>query len=170
MSKITDFGKKLSKLEGRMNSRKAIPQTIADEFADELRSNLPVMGSDYAAGEGNDTGYVSSKAKRGTASISWTGRQIWYIEFGTGSPAVGKYPDQAQMTDASAYAPRATGHSLGAYWTLPMDEFTDANGNPIVTKGWEPYAPFYKTQMAFRSGKFDQAVSKTLRDLIKETL
>lgn len=170
MSELTAFTAKLSKLESKMNRRTAIPQTIASEFADELRSNLPVMGNDYAKGEGNDTGYVSSKAAQGKATISWTGQQIWYIEFGTGSPAVGKYPDQAQMTDAGTYAPRATGHSLGAYWTLPMEEFSDADGKPIVTKGWAPYAPFYKTQMAFKSGKFDSAVEKTVHDLVKEFL
>ena len=153
MSDLGNFAKKLRRLETNMNRRNGIAKSLADDFADKLRDNLPQLGDNYAKGAGNDLGYVSSTAAKQTATITWTGNQIFYIEFGTGSPAVGRYQNTPQMMDAG-YAPRATGHSLGVYWTLPMDEFSTSDGKPIVTKGWEPYAPFLTTQLAYHGGQF----------------
>lgn len=169
MSDFGNFANKLRNLEKNMNRRNAVAQVIADDFADTLRSNLPELGDNYAKGAGNDLGYVSSRAANQTATITWTGSQIWYIEFGTGSPAVGKYPDGAQMSDVG-YGPRATGHALEMYWTLPMDQFSTADGKPVVTKGWSPYAPFYKAQLAYRSGDFDEDIASAARKLIDNLL
>lgn len=170
MGAIGNYANKLANLEKNLNRRNDIARTIADEFSDELRKNLPALGDDYAHGAGNEVGYVSSSVSKQTATITWYGKQVWYLEFGTGSPAVGRYPDGEQMATAGGYSPRPNGHSLGVYWTLPMDEFSTSDGKPIVTKGWAPYAPFYSTQVAFRSGKFNMEIGATVRKLTDSLL
>lgn len=169
MSDLSNFASKLRNLESRMNRSNDVAWELASELQRDLQSNLPQLGDMYDKGAGNETGYVSAKAAKQTAILTWTGKQIWYIEFGTGTLAVGRYGDSAQMAEAG-YAPRASGHSLGVYWTLPMDEYSTSDGKPVVTKGWSPYAPFYTTQLHYRSGKFDPVIKKAVKKKLESLL
>jgi len=163
------YANKLRNLETRLNRSNATAQVVGEEFAQGVRDHLPVI-QDYRKGSGNELGRVSSRVARQTATITWSGAGIWYIEFGTGSPAVGKYPDSAQMGEANGYEPRPNGHTLGQYWVLPMDEYSLSDGRPVITKGWAPYAPFYTTQMEYQMGKYKEPIANAAREQVENAL
>jgi len=166
---IKQLIKTISNAERRLNSTNAVPSVIASELKQEMLSNLPEI-TDLTKGGGNDTGYVSTKVGKQTATLRWTGTGIWYIEFGTGIVGDGKYGDPERMNDANGYAPRPYDHALGQYWTLPMEEYSTADGKPVMTKGWVPYAPFYTTVLMFQQGKFSQQIARAVREQVDKIL
>lgn len=166
---IKQLVKHIASAEKRLNSSNAVANVVASELKDELLSNLPVI-TDLTKGGGNDTGYVSTRVGKQTATLRWTGKGIWYLEFGTGIVGDGMYDDPERMSDANGYAPRPYDHALGQYWTLPMEEFSTADGKPVMTKGWAPYAPFYTTVLMFQSGKFSDKISSAVREQVEKIL
>lgn len=171
-NELKAYANKLKKLEGKLKRSNDVPKVLASELENALVRNLPQFSGadDYAIGGANSTGVVRSAAVNQTASLIWSGDQIWYLEFGTGSPAVGKYPDPQTMAEAGGYYPRPDGHVFGSKWVLPMDEYRYSTGAPIVSRGWQPYAPFYFTVLLYKSGKFNQPMEDALRKQLENLL
>lgn len=171
-NELKAYANKLKKLEGKLKRSNDVPKVLASELENALVRNLPQFSDawDYKIGGANGTGVVRSSAANQTASLTWSGDQIWYLEFGTGAPAVGKYPDPQTMAEAGGYAPRPSGHLFGSKWALPKDEYQTEDGKWVVSGGWQPYAPFYFTVLLYKSGKFNQPMEDALRKQLENLL
>lgn len=107
------------------------------------------LGSDGGKGQ-----VIATLTQRGFR-IDWVGRQIEYIEYGAGAPAV-EHPYQGHMP--SWYSPQAEGHAGGRYWF-----FRDQ-----MIEGWRPYAPYYKTYLQWKSGKYNDIIKELFNAHVKE--
>lgn len=182
-SEIKQFATRLKKLPRELTRDGTIAETIGDEFCKELAKRIP-SGLDITKGGGNDEpSRVDFRKTQRSVTPFWTGNQVYYLEYGTGSPAVGKYPDSERMlesnTEYGPYAPRPLGHNLGAYWRLPdlywkqPDTLQNGNSSVVdyyVTKGWEPYAPFYLTVQQFKMGAFNKPIEQRVHEIAESKL
>lgn len=163
---------KLNSLEGKIKRSNDMAKAAGEAFADKLTDNVNAAAvvSDPAKGGANSTGSVlRPTVKGGVATVRWSGNQIHYLEFGTGIVGLGKYPDGAQMAEYN-YQPQPYGHRLTTWWILPS-EHTTAEGRPVWTEGWVPYAPFYTTQLEARMGTLlSEPVRIALANLIERNL
>lgn len=147
-------------------------QDLLSELDAQL-STLPDTGN-MEMGGANDRGVASSVSTNKTVNLRWVGEAVYYLEFGTGAPAVGAYPDASRMAEAvteyGPYAPRPDNHwngwRRGAEWKLP-EEYGHADGSPVYSSGWVPYAPFYKTIHAYESGKFKDNLEREVQTRTK---
>lgn len=165
---ITRLNSLDSKLKRSNDMAKAAGEAFADKLADNVNNAASV--SDPSQGGANGIGRVSRPAvKGGMATVRWSGNQIHYLEFGTGIEGDGKYPDGAQMAEYG-YQPQPYGHHAGQWWILPS-KYTTAEGKPVFSKGWQPYAPFYSTQLEARNGTLlSEPVRIALNNLIERNL
>ena len=128
-------------------------QALGRRYAATLNENITkahyAADVSYATGKqlGSDAGWgkVETKLTPKGVTVNWVGRQIEYLEYGAGAPAVER-PYQGSMP--SWYKPQAEGHAGGRYWFF--------RGEKI--EGWRPYAPFYKTYLQWKNGKFNKEV------------
>lgn len=170
---ISQLVSRLNSLDGKLRRSNDMAKAAGEAFYTELQNNINSSVAtidDFSKGAANNSGRVTQPTvKGGVATVKWSGNQIHYLEFGTGLVGSGKYPDQAQMAEYG-YEPRPTGHHAGTWWILPS-QYTTAEGKPVFTQGWEPYAPFYKTQLLARNGDIlTTPVTKAVADLIERNL
>lgn len=140
---------------------KEFQEFLAEEYANELRYNieraLDVAGQSYALGRqvGSDAGHgkIRKRIYPDRVQITWVGRQIEYIEYGAGAPAV-EHPYQGKMP--SWYSPQAEGHAGGRYWFFRNTKI----------EGWKPYAPFYKTYLKWTNGLYNKKLKKKFQELM----
>lgn len=164
---------KLNTLEGKLKRSNDMAKAAGEAFSDKLAENVNATAasvSDPSQGGANDTGRVLRPTVRGgMATVRWSGNQIHYLEFGAGIEGDGKYPDGAQMAEYG-YQPQPYGHHAGQWWILPS-QYTTAEGKPVFSKGWAPYAPFYTTQLEARMGTLlSEPVRIALANLIERNL
>lgn len=174
-SEIAKFASKLKRLERTMNRRNAISEVIADNLLHELNTNLsriPQGVDQFEIGGANDVGHASASGAHQTATLRWSGNQIWYLEFGTGAVGLGQYQDPIRMAEANGYTPRPwhwDGSGVSSYWRSPP-EYADATGRRFLTNGWAPYAPFFNTMLVYQNGQFNSAIEKAVNELTESLL
>lgn len=166
--------KALKQLERQLNAlakdlpvdiKTHVEDTAAEEVAAIVRQNI----STIANPDGNYEGYDAPEASvtvglgfEGAASaVIWRGRQIAYLEFGTGATGAAT-PYQGSAMGATGYSPDPT----KSVWV-----YKDAkSGEPEVSVGIPPYAPMYNAAVQMRIvGKYQNA-RKTWKRAVKDAL
>lgn len=143
------------------------------QVAKRLRKtiNRQMSGRDWGQGKQNSTGIVRPTSTKNRASVSWTGRYIKFIEFGTGVMGVeNPYPldlTGATMSPMRGYKPQAFTHpnnyrgedkremqrQIRSIIRQTVDEDAKLGeywlfrkqGTLYFSHGWEPLMPFYLT-------------------------
>lgn len=122
-----------------------IEMEVGALIADDVRANIagiPDVDGNYM-GTDNPNASVLLQRAPGYHTVAWTGKQIAYVEFGTGATgAAGSYPGPAM--GLAGYHPDPTKDS---WW------YKDAKIGPWVSLGLAPQAPMYNAAMLARTGR-----------------
>lgn len=163
-----------------INRYKALPNRVsksndpAKALAQAMRNDLDLQivelpALDFAEGGANDSGYSKTKVGRQTATLSWVGDGVEYLEFGTGIEGVNMpYPNPSLMRE-HVYEPQAHGHIHDMYWILPMD-YVGRDGEPVETCGWKPYKPMYNIRKNVLLGVYNPVIEHSVHDLVERWL
>ena len=127
---------KQMKPKGQDSIPAEITEKVALDTAEKVRSNIGSI-SDL---DGNILGANGAAVKvifmdSTDLRVTWVGKQIAFLEFGTGAAGSGKYPNQASMHKFN-YSPDPT-KQMWIYDSL-------VTGNLEVSHGIAPQAPLYR--------------------------
>lgn len=118
-------------------------QDLLDDMGIELKEVVTDNVSSVSDVDGNYEGteppkvyYTSVLGDR----VMWLGRQIAYVEFGTGATGAGRYPNPAVMA-SNGYSP----DPAKTQWY-----YKDAQLGTTLSKGLAPQAPMYKSSLQMR--------------------
>lgn len=145
---------------------KEINSFLATKYRDDLKDAIGRVHAQIGSGFGqyqrgrqigSDEGYgnVWVSVHNDYMMIGWTGRQIEYLEYGTGLAAV-QHPYAGELP--SWYNPQAEGHAGGEYWFFRGE----------MINGWRPYAPYYKTYLRWARGMHNDELKDKFIELAKQ--
>ena len=156
VSGINRIARQMKRLSKQMNvkGQDSIPAEITEKVAldtaDKVRANIesiPDLDGNIlgASGEAVSVRFMGATDLR----VTWVGKQIAFLEFGTGAAGSGKYPNQASMHKFN-YSPDPTKES----WNY----LSSVSGQVETSYGIAPQAPLYRAAQDAKSSNVARQV------------
>lgn len=133
----TETVKSLSKEEGERFKQDLIQRI------NMIPDNIDIPTA--SAGGANDKGEVHRKTRTTGYTVIWSGPQVPYLEYGTGTVGDGTYP--GPMPSSYHYGNEHFAEWDGQdYWIFEDEEI----GHSVWSAGWAAYAPMWNTANWYR--------------------